>query len=295
MSEIIKQDHYPDILRNIIRSIQGIASGDEHNQEIPTTLEQRALQRTHNEAILHQRNIEDVLKGAAEHLALATPSNANPIDQDWLRIVMNDVKDISNEEMKRIWSKMLAGEILRPKTYSLRSIQVLRTLSKEDAVIISNVAPFLLSDDQGKRMIIHQRNHDSQMLSFDDLLFLNELGLLETSVGIGMSWMFDKEESDYSNCIKLHNGNVGVNLYFKQKEFTLPAYTATVIGNQIFSLIEDVKPNTAYYEETFCGMGHIGKCVCGIISRETDNCGYVFSDEIFSFVHGSDKDCSITD
>ena len=143
---------------------------------------------------------------------------------------------------------VLADEIKSPKSYSLRTLHVLSNLSKDDASIITKVAPFILADDSGKRVIIHERHKDSDMLNFEDLLFLSELGLLETSSSLAMSWKFEYTASDYSNCIKLKNNTIGINIYTSEKEYVLPTYSATVIGNQIFSLIEGVEPNIEYYQ-----------------------------------------------
>lgn len=278
MNDIIKNNDFSDILKNIIGTIQGCNST---NGEIPDSLEERAQQRAHNEDILHQRNIEDVLKGAAERIAIEKqPLPAQLVDPDWIRITMNDVKDISNKEMKQIWSKLVAGEILRPKSYSLRAVHLLRSLSKDDAAIIIRVAPYTLCDDEGKRMILHSFENDNNIISFDDLLFLGELGLLETSSMISMNWKYDKETTDYSNCVCLNNGNVGVNIFTNCKEYSLPVYTATVIGNQIFSLIESVIPNTDYYKEILTKLVDDGKCICGHI-KESHKEGFVFTDEIF--------------
>lgn len=225
MNDLLKSGDYSDILKNIVSAIQGVNAENGDSTVIPDTLEERAHQRVSNADLLHQRNIEDVMRGAAERIiSEKTTLPANPVDPDWFRIVMDDVKDISNVEMKRIWSKLVAGEILRPKSYSLRAVHLLRSLSKDDAAIITKVAPYTLCDEEGKHMILHSNDSDNNIISFDDLLFLSELGILETSSLISINWKFDKETIDYSNCVNLYNGDVGVNIFTNAKEYSLPVF-----------------------------------------------------------------------
>ena len=288
MSDIVKTIDFSAQLKNIVSVFQGTSEHERHDIVMstpPLSIEERAYQRVLNEDILRQKNIEDVVQGAAEmltHGELGTQTKF--VDEDWLRQFKNCLQDISEKDMKLIWSKVLAGEIKKPKSYSIRTIHLLGKLSKDDADIITKIAPFTLTDSSGRRVIIHERRKDNGLLEFSDLLFLSELGLLETSLNVGMSWTFDNIKDDYSNCITLNNGSVGINIYTNQKEYALPAYTATVVGNQIFSLIEGVDPNTDYYQSVLKDFVKGSRCTCGHISGLDNNGAYILSDTIFEIV-----------
>ena len=284
MNDLIKPSSFEDELNTIISLFQGTSNNTEGcTPLVPSTIEERAKQRVHNEEILRQSNIEDVIKGAAERLAQDEGGiKTHPVNEDWLRQFKNNVQDISEKEMKLIWSKVLAGEMKQPRSFSIRTLHLLGKLSKEDADVITKIAPFTLSDDSGRRMIIHSDMDEDDFFKFDDLLFLNELGLIETSATLHMNWHFDKNVSDFSNCIKLNNGNVGININLNEKAYGIPVYTVTMIGNQIFSLIEEVIPRTDYYKRIIDKLYFKGKCVCGHIKDVGDDNGFVFSDSIFS-------------
>ena len=284
MNDLTKPGNFEDELNAIISLFQGTSNNTEGgNSLVPLTIEERAKQRVQNEEILRQKNIEDVIRGAADRLALDHSGvQTHPINEDWLRQFKNNVQDISEKEMKLIWSKVLAGEMKKPKSYSIRTLHLLGKLSKDDADVITKIVPFTLSDSSGRRMIIHSDMDDDDLFKFDDLLFLNELGLIETSATLHMNWHFDKNVSDFSNCIKLNNGNTGININLNEKVYGIPVYTATMIGNQIFSLIEDVTPRTDYYKRIIDKLYFKGKCVCGHIKDVGDDKGFVFSDSIFS-------------
>ena len=286
MNDLIKPSSFEDELNNIISIFQGSSNNTEEcSSLIPSNIEERAKQRVHNEEILRQKNIEDVIKGAAERLTQDEGGvQTHPVNEDWLRQFKNNVQDISEKEMKLIWSKVLAGEMKQPKSFSIRTLHLLGKLSKEDANIITKIAPFILcdSDNSGRRIIIHSQKDDDDFFEFEDLLFLNELGLIETSASLHMNWHFDKNVSDFSNCIKLYNGNIGININLNVKEYGIPVYTVTMIGNQIFSLIEDVTPRTDYYKKIIDKLNFFGKCNCGHIKEDCGDKGYVFNDFIFN-------------
>lgn len=284
MNDLTKLSNFEDELNAIISLFQGTSNNTEGgNSLVPLTIEERAKQRVQNEEILRQKNIEDVIRGAADRLALDHSGvQTHPINEDWLRQFKNNVQDISEKEMKLIWSKVLAGEMKKPKSYSIRTLHLLGNLSKEDAEVITKIAPFTLCDSSGKRIIIHSQKDDDDFFKFEDLLFLNELGLIETSASLHMNWQFDKRVVDYTNCIKLRNGNIGINIKTNVEHFGIPVYTVTMIGNQIFSLIEEAIPRTDYYKIILDKLQFFGKCDCGRIKEDRGDNGYTFDEIIFN-------------
>ena len=146
MNDLIKNISFEDEINNIISAIQGSSNNTEGcGSLVSSTIEERANQRVHNEEILRQKNIEDVIKGAAERLAHDECGiQTHPVNEDWLRQFKNNVQDISEKEMKLIWSKVLAGEMKQPKSYSIRTLHLLGKLSKDDADVITKISPIYL-------------------------------------------------------------------------------------------------------------------------------------------------------
>ena len=52
---------------------------------------------------------------------------------DWFIRYYEASGNISDEEMQLLWAEILAGEIEKPSSYSLRTLDVLRNMSKEEA------------------------------------------------------------------------------------------------------------------------------------------------------------------
>jgi hypothetical protein len=66
------------------------------------------------------------------------------VDDDWLNLFARLAEDKSSDELKGLFGRILAGEIRSPGAFSLRTIQFLSTLSKEDATEISNFLSFAI-------------------------------------------------------------------------------------------------------------------------------------------------------
>ena len=78
-----------------------------------------------------QHNIESVAWQAAHKL----PENVSEeeVNSDWIARFFESVKDVSDETMQSLWSSVLAGEVATPGQTSLRTLDVLKNLSQQDA------------------------------------------------------------------------------------------------------------------------------------------------------------------
>lgn len=91
-------------------------------------------------------NILQVSQKAFNEFTEQEEVSSEKVDQDWATRFFNIVEDISDEEMQNLWAKILAGEIKQPKSYSLRTLEVLRNLSKEEAEAFIRNAPYCIDD-----------------------------------------------------------------------------------------------------------------------------------------------------
>ena len=74
-------------------------------------------------------NIDNVTQIAAEQLSQEDFVSEEPVEEDWTTRFFNIVEDISDEEMQRLWGKILAGEVKQPKSYSLRTLELLKKIN----------------------------------------------------------------------------------------------------------------------------------------------------------------------
>ena len=93
---------------------------------------------TNASRILRQQvNAAQVLQYAAGEVKLedSTEVAAEPeeISEDWLNAFEREAVDMSSEHMQRLFGKILAGEIKRPKSYSIRTVRLMAQLDNHAA------------------------------------------------------------------------------------------------------------------------------------------------------------------
>jgi hypothetical protein len=127
-----------------------------------------------------QENKEAVAKKTVELLAEAPPP---PTDEpptepesDWMNVFELHAENASTERMREIWARVLAGEIRKPKNFSLKTLGFVAQLDQEVAELFEKYSNKVFSGV----MIPSARGLKSPEL--DDLLQLEEFGLV-TGVG----------------------------------------------------------------------------------------------------------------
>lgn len=233
------------------------------------SIAERAQKRVGIFEINRQKNIEEVLQVAQNILHQdSLPTNENQIDRDWFTRVINNAQDVSDDEMKLMWSKVLAGEIKHPKSYSLRTLDVLRNMTKDDAKLIVDIAPFILRDFEDNVFIFNEEKEDG-VIDFSKILYLMELGILDSNTTIFITESFDGEVEDMSNEARFWNQNIGLIIKTNSARIDIPAYDFTSIGKQILTLVDGIKPDTQFYE-SFLKINNSGDTYyCGPIKKES--------------------------
>ena len=141
-------------------------------------LQQRALNRFLVEEASKQENIESITKKAIPQLA----EHANPsgIEKDWLVDFFDKSRIVSDEEMQNLWSAILAGEANRPGTYSKRTLHLMASLDKKDAVLFTKLCGFVWMIGTPTPLIFDSQNeiYTNNGINFSSLKHLDAIGLI---------------------------------------------------------------------------------------------------------------------
>ncbi len=159
-----------------------IAEGKEIEFETIERIQERLLFREFQK----QKNIDSISQIASEQIGQEKTVSEEPVDQDWTTRFFNIVEDISDEEMQKLWGRVLAGEVTQPKSYSLRTLELLKNLSRNEAQVFTKASHFVISS-YGSPFIFkgsYQEMLTKYGLSFDDRLLLSEVGLLQSDNNI---------------------------------------------------------------------------------------------------------------
>jgi hypothetical protein len=141
-------------------------------------LEHRALQRFINEESKKQKNIEDI---TIKSLPLVN-DNAHPqnMEDDWISNFYDKCRLISDDEMQYLWSKVLAGEANIPGTFSKRTVNLLSSLDKNDAILFRSLCGYCWSFTKNDPVIFDVSNeiYNKNNINFNTLKHLDDIGLL---------------------------------------------------------------------------------------------------------------------
>ena len=66
-----------------------------------------------------------------------------PVNDDWLNRFNKIVEDVSDETMQNLWAQILAGEVKHPNSFSLRTLDVLRNMTRSDAQLFIDALKYL--------------------------------------------------------------------------------------------------------------------------------------------------------
>ena len=109
-------------------------------------IDQRGIrQRIEFQERKRQANIASVVREAAANLGDREVPPHEP-DPDWTARFFDGVQDVSSQDMQKIWSKILSGEVEQPGRTSLRTLSILRDMSQRDAEAFSALMEYRISD-----------------------------------------------------------------------------------------------------------------------------------------------------
>lgn len=221
---------------------KAIAEGKELEAETYLRIQERLL---FNETE-RQKSIDNVVEIAAEQLKNEENISSEPVDKDWSKRFFNIVQDITDEEMQSLWGRILAGETKQPKSYSKRTLELLKNLSKNEAEIFTKFAELKIV--AGNCVIWNNDNgaflKNEFNITFNDRLLMTELGLISSENNLEFS--FPPTKTHKSTNV-LEYGNKGIVLYRDQNtpKQAIQVLVFTKTGIELSRLIEP-KDNTDY-------------------------------------------------
>ncbi|MBI2472517.1 MAG: DUF2806 domain-containing protein [Planctomycetes bacterium] len=144
-----------------------------------TDLHRRAMYRFLAEEAKRQSNIEDITQKALPNLK--EDSSPQKVEDDWITNFFDKCRIVSDDDMQKLWSRVLAGEANSPGAFSRRTVNLLADLDKNDAElfmrlcsfgwVIGNIVP-LVYDVQDA---VYKRNG----INFNTLAHLESLGFIQ--------------------------------------------------------------------------------------------------------------------
>lgn len=197
---------------------------------IDAGIKEREIRKLFNKMRVIEAAIDDV-KGFAEE----QEETDEPMSEDWLNYFESYAENVSSEELRSLWARVLAGEIRNPRAFSLRT---LRLLSEIDAATAKSFESFV-SDRITEDSLLKREGLEGSELF--EAIELEEAGLVQDVVFSTLERTIKVNENQQS--IIVDNGFVAI---IKVREGTTelkcPIVKITRVGIELCKLLTPRSP-----------------------------------------------------
>lgn len=238
---LYKPTHLKNIAEANAKSINTISEAIRNNHDLsikyqsdvleiksPDTdsLADRTARRIVYREMSNQQNIENIF--AKTYLELADVKNCStePIDRDWMARFVNAAENISDEDIQSLWARILAGEIIKPKFCSLRTLDIVKNMSKSELDDFLEISPYLTT-----KFLVDE--DDISNKKYGKILSLAECGVINSNrAGWMVSVTKEKTIIFYSSEYIL----LGITKNVSDIKLKLQIYPLTKAGEKLFEL-----------------------------------------------------------
>lgn len=150
-----------------------------------TDLQRRAMHRFVDEEAKRQENIEAITRTALP--LLGDSSAPEGMNDDWITNFFDKSRIVSDAEMQRVWSAVLAGEANGPGSFSRQTVNLLGNMDKSDAELFAALCGFMWGIGEMVPLIFDPSHeiYTKRGIHYESLLHLQSLGLIETNTAFG--------------------------------------------------------------------------------------------------------------
>lgn len=147
--------------------------------DLQDDLEKRALDRMISEEKRNQKNMERIL--AQSFTMLSEGARPEELNNDWLVNFFEKCRLVSDGDMQDMWARILSQESNQPGSFSKRTVNLLSSLDKDDAVQFTKICAFVWQIDGKSVCLIYNNEHEVYKnfgISFELLTHLDTIGLI---------------------------------------------------------------------------------------------------------------------
>lgn len=258
MENLVNFDSFADVANNVINKISAATSWvatRETPQKIAINTYIEEIQKSDHDPLTKAALISNAKKTIREYSnqanivqkaipMLTVEVHTEEVSDDWIAEFMDKARLVSDEDFQVIWAKILAGEMEKPGSYSLRTLGSLKNLSKTEASLFMKLASlafqnygrFYLTSDM---FLLNKYN-----AYLAEILKMEECGLISAQA---LSYeprvsQKDKEWILFGDMIGLIKGHTSL-----LTKCSIPIYMFTDAGNQLANAISiDINTDFAF-------------------------------------------------
>ena len=138
-----------------------------------------------------QANIASAFRDAAAELGDKEVPDREP-DHDWTARFFDGVQDVSSEDMRKLWARILSGEVEEPGRTTLRTLDILKNMTKEDARVFRDICNYVIDD-----FVFYPQEFQTghPKLSFNNIIHLQNADLLHASSRLAKKLIFEEQRN----------------------------------------------------------------------------------------------------
>lgn len=218
-------------------------------------IEDRAINRDRKLMLRKQQNIETIMQKTLGYCANSDIDSRT--DHDWFSRYIALAENVGNATMQDLWAKILAGELYRPGSFSLKALKVFQDMSIHDAKLFAKACSLAVKDNSKKNIRIISGAYQQPGLFnlFDKQrqqhVPLNQFGLNYSDLlALSENHLLYLQESESSVLAKqetlnfIYNG-LSLNLSSKKPNSIIQFYKFSPVGVELASLISD-RPDSSF-------------------------------------------------
>ncbi|MEN6587610.1 MAG: DUF2806 domain-containing protein [Sulfuricella sp.] len=195
-----------------------------------------------------QQNIESITSVTAAELAHQEVVPDDKPDEDWITRFFSSAQDVSSEQMQDLWGRILAGEIKKPGTYSLKTLEFIKNITKKDASLLEHVGKLAVQKAGTTFVAMHDKNwlEENRQIYPSHLFAMGELGVMYPTELALKTFREDSIQEEFFITISgdlillVNRGEI-------KGEIQLPIWKFTSIGQELLELIHR-DPDEAFLE-----------------------------------------------
>ena len=248
-------------------------------------IEQRSTSRREYQERKRQENIERITSiAAAELVSEQAVPNERP-DPDWITRFFGNAEDVTSEQLQELWGRILAGEIKRPGSYSLRSLEFVKSIGKQEADLFEKLGrlglisgPVAVIPVNDKTWLQRERN-----IYASEHFQLAELGVMYPA-DLALRFFDEAGQSQLGlagdqHLLLINRGKIA-------SAIELPVWKFTQIGTQLLSLV--ARPLDEAYLE-YVGRWFMARGGEAAIARITERFGADYNYDVIKRVQSESQ------
>ena len=265
LKDVAEQHHLPVIYNE--GAIETWQKPDDRTLVLETLPAQdRTAVRVDYQERKRQKNVENITSIAATELAQEHEVPDEKPDEDWTTRFFSSAQDVSSEQMQNLWGRILAGEIKRPGSYSLKTLEFIKNITKSDALILEHIGKLAIEFAETTFVATHDRKwlEDRYQIFPGHHFALSEMGALyPTDLNVRVFREDSLQEQAFVSgemILLVKRGDI-------KSEIQLPIWKFTVVGRELLALIPNAQ-DESYLESL--GMFFVEKKGTAFLAKITE-------------------------